>query len=201
MRWIKHPSTFSRHAAMLELRDILGPAGYGAAWLLLERIAEAWDGNGEPELCLSLQEWKYVCGVSSQKFQKLIEILQQHTIIQTENVRFRLLVKASILLQLQDEWTRRVRQNSKVTPELVGSHLGAQTETDNRRKKRQKYTAGSESVLPSGGRVSSAWDHAGSDRARHIVSHLEDRQPQNPGGYLESILQRKPDFDPMPPSL
>ena len=31
---------------MLELRDILGPAGYGAAWLLLERIAEAWDGNG-----------------------------------------------------------------------------------------------------------------------------------------------------------
>lgn len=124
MRWIKHPSTFSRHAAMLELRDILGPAGYGAAWLLLERIAEAWDGNGEPELCLSLQEWKYVCGVSSQKFQKLIEILQQHTIIQTENVRFRLLVKASILLQLQDEWTRRVRQNSKVTPELVGSHFG-----------------------------------------------------------------------------
>ena len=183
---------------MLELRDILGPAGYGAAWLLLERIAEAWDGNGEPELCLSLQEWKYVCGVSSQKFQKLIEILQQHTIIQTENVRFRLLVKASILLQLQDEWTRRVRQNSKVTPELVGSHFGAQTETDNRRKTDKNTPPGASLSYQVAGVFRRHGIMPGSDRARHIVSHLEDRQPQNPGGYLESILQRKPDFDPMP---
>ena len=88
--------------------------------------------------------------------------------------------------------------NSKVTPELVGSHFGAQTETDNRRKKDKNTPPGASLSYQVAGVFRRHGIMPGSDRARHIVSHLEDRQPQNPGGYLESILQRKPDFDPMP---
>jgi hypothetical protein len=35
-----------------------------------------------------------------------------------------------------------------------------------------------------------------SERGRNIIRHIEGKAPRNPGGYLESILQRKPDFDP-----
>jgi hypothetical protein len=67
MRWIKHPSAFCRSAAMSEVRESLGPAGYGAAWLLLERIAESWSGKNEPELCLSEKEWRNSCGIFVKK--------------------------------------------------------------------------------------------------------------------------------------
>jgi hypothetical protein len=34
------------------------------------------------------------------------------------------------------------------------------------------------------------------ERANRLVRHIERKRLNNPGGYLEKILQRNPDFDP-----
>jgi hypothetical protein len=57
MRWLKHPSGFCHSTAMSEVRDAFGFAGYGAVWILLERIAEAWNGQGEPCEMTVLMQW------------------------------------------------------------------------------------------------------------------------------------------------
>ena len=76
MRWLKHPGGFCHSPAMSELRDALGFAGYGAFWVLLERIAETWNGQGEPELALTEKEWQVSCGFSPKQFRLFLEILQ-----------------------------------------------------------------------------------------------------------------------------
>lgn len=81
MRWIKHFSDFSQTEAMTDVLEKLSPAGYGATWLLLERIAATWDSKSEPELKLSIKAWKEVCGLSPQKLQDLLGILEIHGII------------------------------------------------------------------------------------------------------------------------
>ena len=124
MRWIKHSNAFCRSAAMSEVREVLGPAGYGAVWLLLERIAEAWNGKNEPELQISAKEWTKTCGVSVKKLQDLLEILHNHEIVLSETVNSRLRLTAPILLELQDDWTARTRRNSGETPEPLQSDSG-----------------------------------------------------------------------------
>lgn len=68
---------------MSEVRDVLGVAGYGATWLLLERIAESWDGQGEPGLCLLECEWFQCWGFSKNKFVIFEKFLQKHNIVCT----------------------------------------------------------------------------------------------------------------------
>jgi hypothetical protein len=197
MRWIKHPSGMGHHPAMSELRSVLGLAGYAALWLLLERVAETWNGVDEPELCLPEREWRVSCGFSAKKFQIFAEILQKHSIIRIEKCDSLLRLKAPILLQLQDEWTRKTRKNSGVDPESLRSHSGIQTEADPEKEKDNKTHA-----PPSLYRVlfpvlKRHGVRADSERGRNILRYVEQKQPKNPGGYLESIFQDKPDFDPV----
>lgn len=35
-----------------------------------------------------------------------------------------------------------------------------------------------------------------SERGRRLIRYVEEKQPKNPGGYLESTLQKSPMFDP-----
>ena len=112
---------------MADLRDELGLAGYGALWVLLERIPEAWDGSNVPCLRLPVREWRSLCGFSAQKFQILLKILNEHDLIHSENEGTRLRLTAPIMLNLQDEWTGRQRKNSGATPELPPSHSGTET--------------------------------------------------------------------------
>ena len=195
MRWIKHPSAFCRSAAMSEVREALGPAGYGAAWLLLERIAESWSGKDEPELCLSEKEWRNSCGISVKKLHELLEIMKNHEIIAVESINSRLLLKAPILLSLQDEWTSRQRKNSGAAPDSLESDSGIQQIREREEKNRNKHgmqsaRASLYSVLLRHG------IQADSERGRRLVYHIEQKQPNNPGGYLEKILQTNPGFDP-----
>lgn len=197
MRWIKHSSAFCRSAAMSEVREELGPAGYGAVWLLLERIAEAWNGKSEPELQISAKEWAKTCGVSAKKLQDLLEILKTHGIILSEIVNSRLRLTAPILLELQDEWTARTRRNSGETPEPLQSDSGIQQNKIDKEKNRDRHSPPSNR----GSLIAVLQRHGiqlDSERAKHIIRHIEAKQPNNPGGYLESILQQKPHFDPTP---
>ena len=180
---------------MSEVRESLGPAGYGAAWLLLERIAESWSGKNEPELYLSEKEWRNSCGISVKKLHELLEIMQNHEIIAVETINSRLLLKAPILLSLQDEWTSRQRKNSGAAPDSLESDSGIQQIREREEKNRNKHgmqstRASLYSVLLRHG------IQADSERGRRLVYHIEQKQPNNPGGYLEKILQTNPSFDP-----
>ena len=111
---------------MTDVLETLGPSGYGATWLLLERIAGEWDGKTEPELQLSHKSWKKACGLSTRKLQELFKILENHGIIFSKNEENKTLLSAPILLELLDEWTTRTRKNSGVFPEPLPSDSGIQ---------------------------------------------------------------------------
>jgi len=202
MRWIKHPSNFSRSAAMSEVREQCGPAGYGAFWMLFERIAENFDGisqKSEPILCISEKEWRNSCGLSAKKLHDLLEILQKHGVILAKKSDSRLCLEAPIILHLQDESTRKARKNSGTVPEPCRNDSGLQQTTEQKRTEENKNNKTGEKsgisnvlfpVLERHGLLSEP------GRARRIIRHIERQSPRNPGGYLESILQKKPDFDP-----
>jgi hypothetical protein len=202
MRWIKHPSNFCRSAAMSEVRERCGPAGYGAFWMLFERIAENFDGNSEnivPELCISEKEWRYSSGLSAKKMHDLLTILQKHHVIFAKKSDSRMCLEAPILLQLQDESTRKARKNSGTAPEQCRNDSGLQqTTVQNRPEEKKNNRTGEQSgmrnalfpVIERHGLLSEP------ERAQRIIRHIEGKSPRNPGGYLESILQKNPGFDP-----
>jgi hypothetical protein len=197
MRWIKHPSSFCRSEAMTEVREALGTEGYGAVWLLLERIAESWEGKNDPELRVSISDWKRTCGISPRKLQVLLEILQEHGIIFAENDQNKLRLAAPIIVEFKDESTRKALKNSGIAPESFRKDSGLQTEQE-AEKYKDKQTQPPPpnlrlSLMPVLSRHGIAPD---SERGRRLIRHIEGKHPNNPGGYLESILQKKPYFDP-----
>ena len=183
---------------MTDVLETLGPAGYGAMWLLLERIAGEWDGKTEPELQLSLKSWKNTCGFSSKKLRDLLEILENHGIIFSKKDENKFTLTAPILLELLDEWTSRTRKNSGVTPAQVPSDSRIQTEQQSEIYKEQNKTHPPptnirQSLVPVLERHGIT---PGSDRGRRIIRYIEQKRPKNPGGYLVKILQENPGFDP-----
>lgn len=199
MRWIKHPSSFCRSAAMTDVREALGPAGYGATWLLLERIAEAWNGQNEPELRVSMREWTKTCGISTKKLHELIGVLENHGIILSKSDGSKLRISASILLELQDEWTSRTRKNSGADREPLETHSGIQQIKPEKEKNKDIHVSAPPLRMSLFPVLCRHGIEPGSDRARRIIRHMEGKNPNNPGGYLESILQKKPHFDPDEP--
>lgn len=198
MRWIKHPSAFSRSAAMTDVLETLGPAGYGATWLLLERIAGEWDGKTKPELQLSIKSWKDTCKFSFKKLQHLLKILENHGIIYPKQDENKLTLTAPILLELLDEWTSRNRKNSGDPPETLPSDSRIQTEQQSEVYKEQNKTQPPpgnlrRSLMPVLKRHGIQPD---SDRGRQIIWYIEQKLPNNPGGYLEAIFKENPGFSP-----
>lgn len=183
---------------MTDVREALGPAGYGATWLLLERIAEAWNGQNEPDLRVSMREWTKTCGISTKKLHELLHILKSHGIILFENDDSKLRLSAPVLLELQDEWTSRTRKNSGAAPDSLATHSGIQQIRPEEEKNKDRHDSPPPRVnlYPV---LSRHGIEPGSDRARRIIRHIEAKKPDNPGGYLESILQKKPNFDPEEP--
>lgn len=181
---------------MTDVRETLGPAGYGAAWLLFERIAEAWNGKTEPELCVSTREWARTCGLSAKKLQDLLDILKSHGILFSENEESKLRLTAPILLELQDEWTGRTRKNSGGTQEPHGSDPGIQQNIPEKEKNKDRHDAPPPTRAVLFPVLSRHGIQPNSDRGRRIMQHIEAKRPNNPGGYLERILQEKPHFDP-----
>jgi len=202
VRWLKHPTNFSRSAAMSEVREKCGPAGYGAFWMLFERIAENFDGNSqksEPELCISEKEWRNSCGLSAKKLHDLLNILQKHNVLFVKTSDLGLCLEAPILLRLQDESTRKARKNSEIVPESFRNDSGLQQTTkyirpeeikNNRTGEKSGIRNALRPVLERHGLLSFP------ERAGRIIRHIEGKSPRNPGGYLEHILQQRPDFDP-----
>ncbi|GHV49907.1 hypothetical protein FACS1894168_0330 [Deltaproteobacteria bacterium] len=199
MRWIKHPCNFSRSAAMSEVREKFGPAGYGAVWLILERIAEDFGVSPqktEPDLCLSEKEWRYSSGFSTQKLKNLLEILQNHSVILVETGENRIRLQSPILAQLLDEWTKRARKNSGAAPVLRAENPGSEQTTEQKGEKIEKDKKTEGKLREQLRLVLKRHDISDPDRENRIIRHMERKTLQNPGGYLEKILQQNPAFDP-----
>ena len=197
MRWIKHPCNFSRSAAMSEVRERFGAAGYGAVWLILERIAEDFavtPQKNEPDLCISEKEWRISCGLSAQKLKVLLEVLQNHGVISTEKNENRIRIKSPILAQLLDEWTKRARKKPEACsenprPEQTREDVDKNIK-DKRTEDHSRIREALNPVLKRHGVFSEP------ERARRIIRHMEQKNVRCHGAYLEKVLQKNPAFDP-----
>lgn len=199
MRWIKHPSAYCRSAAVADIRDALGIAGYGALWVLLERVAESWDGKSEPELRLPVNEWRTMCGLKPKGLDLLLAILEEHAVLFCETEGRKMRVKAPILLQMQDDWTSRTRRNSGVMPEPHRSGSGTETDREPDIEKDSNTRLTGKNLFS----VKSVLHRHGIDpdsrRGEALIFYVERMSKQNPGGYLQRTLQLKPEFDPSLP--
>lgn len=138
MRWIKHFSDFSQTEAMTDVLEKLGPAGYGATWLLLERIAATWDSKSEPELKLSIKAWKKACGLSPKKMHDLLGILEVHEIIFSKFDENKLTLIAPILVNIPDKWSKRKSRDSGTAQESLPSDSGTETEQQSEERKKER---------------------------------------------------------------
>lgn len=197
MRWIKHPSAFSRSATMADVLEALGPSGYGATWLLLERIAESWDGSTEPELRISMKQWKQACYLSARKFEDLLGILKDHGIVFSKSDGDKLSLTAPILVELRDESTRKAGRNSGTTPEYSRKDSRLQTEPERDKEDNKIHSQSPNLQLKLAPVLERHGIQPSSERGRRIIQYVDLKLPNNPGGYLETILQGKPDFDPI----
>lgn len=199
MRWIKHFSDFSQTKAMTNVLEKLGTSGYGATWILLERIAATCDSKSEPELKLSIKAWKKACGLSPKKLQDLLGILEIHEIIFSKFDGNKLTLVAPILVNIRDEWSKRKSKNSGAAQESFPSDSGTKTEqqSEERNKEQNKTHPWPANLLQ---RLVSVLKRHGispsSEQGRRIIRYVEEKQPDNPGGYLHKILSDKPFFDP-----
>jgi hypothetical protein len=200
MRWIKHPCNFSRSAAMSEIRERFGAAGYGAVWLILERIAEDFavtPQKSEPDLCISEKDWRNSCGLSAQKLHDLLEILQNHGVLSAEKRENRIRVKSSILALLLDEWTKRTRKKTESCSE---NPCPEQTREDKDKIIKDKDKNRTEDHSRIRGELNTVLERHGlfaePERARRIIRHMEQKNVRSHGAYLEKVLQKNPAFDP-----
>jgi len=196
MYWLKHYCNFSRSAAMSEVREKFGAAGYGAVWLILERIAEDFavtPQKTEPDLCISEKEWRHSCGLSAKKLHDLLEILQNHGVISTEKRENRIRIKSAILAQLLDEWTKRTRKKSESCAENSRPKQNREDKSIKDKNRTEGYSRIREELTPV---LERHGLFSEPERARRIIRHMEQKKVRSHGAYLAKILQADSAFDP-----
>lgn len=184
---------------MTDVLEKLCPAGYGATWLLLKRIAASWDSKSEPELKLSIKAWKKACGLSTRKLQELLGILEIHNMVFAKLDENKLTLIAPILVNIRDEWSKRKAKDSGAAQESLPSDSGTETEQQSEEENKEQNKTHPPPANLRQSLVPVLERHGispSSERGRRIIRYVEEKRPDNPGGYLEVILQKKPDFDP-----
>lgn len=200
--WIKHLTAFARREFMVEIGHELGNEACYAVWLLLERVGEPWDGTHSPELCLPEREWRNITQLSEKKFQKLLSILQENAVIACSVDGKKMTLRADILLELQDESTRKRRKASGIAPEIDRTTSGP--DTDKRQEKDKEQTTRNSLSAKMTWEASQFLRRAGimpeSPQGKGLLQYLEKQRPRNPLAYLRTILQNNPNFDPAQPA-
>lgn len=183
---------------MVEIGHELGNEACYAVWLLLERVGEPWDGIKPPELCLPAREWRNITQLSEKKFQKLLSILQRSAVITCSIDGKKMTIRADILLELQDESTRKRRKASGIVPDFDRTNSGPDTDkepekeieqnTSNSLSGKMTWEASQfmrrEGIMPE------------SPQGKGLLQYLEKQRPRNPLAYLRTILRNNPNFDP-----
>lgn len=182
---------------MEDVANELGNGGCYSVWLLLERIGEAWDGSGPPELSLPEQKWRKIAQLSQRKFQKLIEIMQEHSMIFCSFEGKKMIIRADILLELKDEVTRKRMKNSGINPDAIRKSSGPDTDKESEIDKEQNTAAFNHQEIRN---IASVLRQYGitfeMPRGKALLGYLKKHRPRNPAGYLAHILKINPGFNP-----
>ena len=114
MRWIKHLAVAHDDSKINVLRQKLGPAGYGAYWLVLERIACQMNGpNPSTSLSDSIKGWARYIGCYTSFVVKLCECCSSVGLMYHKCTEDVLNIDCPNLLKYKDEYLRK----SGATPE------------------------------------------------------------------------------------
>ena len=183
---------------MVEIGHELGNGACYAVWLLLERVGEPWDGIKQPELCLPTREWRKITQLSEKKFQKLLNILQESAVITSSIDGKKMTLRADILLELQDESTRKRRKASGIVPDADRTTSGP--DTDKRQEEEIKQTTRNSLSAKMIWEASQILRREGilpeSPQGKGLLQYLQKQRPRNPLAYLRTILRNNPNFDP-----
>ena len=196
MRWIKHPTAFSRQEFMTEIADELGNQACYSVWLILERIGEAWTSENAPELRLLYKDWLLIAQLTSKKFTTLLEILENNQVITTKNDKKRLTINCHILLNLMDESTRKRLKYSGTVPENIQSGSGADNNRGQRIDKEQNRQESTTNLqIPNIDKVLQKHGISiDSARASNLIHYVAKHSANNPAAYLNTVLQKDPQF-------
>lgn len=128
MRWFKHMTRSHADEFLAEVLDVLGLEGYGCWFIILEMIAEEMDETCRTFARFHRKTWARNCRISPRKWLKFAEFFQEKGKISLEISGEFITVDCPKLLEYRDEWSRRKRKNSGVTPECKRRNSGAAPE-------------------------------------------------------------------------
>jgi hypothetical protein len=108
MRWFKHMTDAWDDERIATLVDTHGLEIYGLWWRILEIIAKQMDGSGEKcGASYSAKTWGRFCGISGNKFQKYIQVLEKNKIINLITKQNEIGIKVPNLLKYRDEYSKK----------------------------------------------------------------------------------------------
>lgn len=113
MRWFKHYSDASEHEKHCALIAKWGMRGYGIYWIILEKIAQAYDGTGEPAVEYPLTKWLAIVKMKSKCFQNILETFSEYSHFVFSFNKDKLKIACPNLLKLRDNYTKNLQVSDK----------------------------------------------------------------------------------------
>ncbi|MDA8121412.1 MAG: hypothetical protein M0Z38_02450 [Deltaproteobacteria bacterium] len=159
MKYICHMTIAHDDSKLQALRDKHGLAGYGAYWIVLEKIAaQMTKESPEPKLSLSLKKWSLHLDIRPTFTSKLLRTCNELGLISVQSSGEVWTLSVSNLLKYGDEYTRKLRRVSGQTPDKLRSY-----EPEEPEEPEEKENPGTSSP-PNGGfgpaRMGEMWNRA-----------------------------------------
>jgi len=125
MRWIKHMTMSHLDEKLSILIEEMGMHGYGAWWIILERIAMQVTEDSEPTVRLSLRVCSQLLKTHLPLTKKTLNTLHEIGLVIVNYVDDKY-VELSVpnIIKYRDEWTRKKSNAKTKTPELLRSDSG-----------------------------------------------------------------------------
>ena len=109
VKYIKHMTTSCDDEKMQALRDRHGLAGYGAYWVIVEKVASQIRRESfSTKLTLSWKKWGYLLDLRPSLVRKTMESLSDLGLILLENGKEVATVDIPNILKYADEYTKRL---------------------------------------------------------------------------------------------
>ena len=125
MKYINHMTIAHDDSKIQALRDKHGLAGYGAYWVIVEKIAaQVRPESPEPELTLSLKKWALHLDIRPVFAAKLIRTQHELGLISVRTNGEVWTLSAPNVLKYADEYTKKVGIKSRQSPDKCPDSVG-----------------------------------------------------------------------------
>ena len=126
MKYFNHMTSSAEDEKHEILIDKAGLAGYGAYWIVLEKVASQIRRESiSTSLALSWRNWARYLRSSTKKSQFLLKSAQEAGLLQLTEEGSMVRVDIPNLLKYADEYTRKLRTNSRLTPDKLPTESGS----------------------------------------------------------------------------